>query len=55
MKAAPTVLQSTVPTDLGQFLLTHDSSRQRHTWIKPEAAITFKMLLMMSDNIARNM
>jgi len=33
----------------------HDSSRQRHMWIKPEAVITVKMLLMMSENIARNM
>jgi len=32
----------------------HDSSRQRHTWIKLEAVITVKMLLMMSDNIAWN-
>jgi hypothetical protein len=31
-----------------------DSSR-RHTWIKPEAVITVKMLLMISENIARNM
>ena len=32
-----------------------DSSRQRHTWIKPEAVITVKMLLLMSENIAPNM
>ena len=38
-----------------QFLLNHDSSRPRHTWIKPEAVITVKMLLMMSENVARNM
>jgi len=31
------------------------ASRQRHTWIKPEAVITVKMLLMMSGNIDRNM
>ena len=30
-------------------------SRQQHTGIKPEAVITVKMLLMMSENIARNM
>ena len=34
--------------------LSHDSSRQRHTWIKPEAVITVKMLLMMNDNMAWN-
>jgi len=33
----------------------HDSSRQRRTWIKPEAVITVKMFLMMSENIAQNM
>jgi len=35
-------------------LSTADSSRQRHTWIKPEAVITVKMLLMINENIARN-
>ena len=34
--------------------LSHDSSRQ-HMRMKPEAVITVKMILMMSDNIARNM
>ena len=33
----------------------HDSSRQRLTRIKPEAVNTVKMLLMMNENIARNM
>jgi len=37
-----------------QFPLGHDSSRQRQTWVKPEAVITVKMLQMMSDSIARN-
>jgi len=32
-----------------------DSSRQRHTWTILEAVNTFQMLLMMSENIARNM
>jgi hypothetical protein len=31
------------------------AAASRHTWIKPEAVITVKMLLMMSENIARNM
>jgi len=31
------------------------SSLQRHTWIKPEAVIIVKMLLIMSENITRNM
>jgi len=31
------------------------SSRQRHTWIKPEAVITIKIIPIMSENIARNM
>jgi len=35
--------------------LSHDSSRQQHIWMKPEAVITVKMLLMMNNNIARNM
>jgi hypothetical protein len=35
--------------------LSHNSSRQRQTCVKPEAVITVKKLLMMSDNIARNM
>jgi len=30
-------------------------SRQRHTWIIPEAVNTVKMLLIMSENIAQNM
>jgi hypothetical protein len=28
---------------------------QQYMWMKPEAVITVKILLMMSDNIARNM
>jgi len=32
-----------------------DISRQRHTCVIPEALHTVKMLLMMSENIARNM
>jgi hypothetical protein len=35
--------------------LSLDISRQRHTWIIPEAVNTVKMLLMMSENITRNM
>jgi hypothetical protein len=35
-------------------ILCHGSSRQRRTWIKPEAVTTVKMVLMMSENIARN-
>jgi len=35
--------------------LSHDSSWQWQTWVKPEAVITVKILLMMSDNIAQNM
>jgi hypothetical protein len=38
-----------------RLLLSHVSSRQHHMWIKTEAVITVKMLLMMRDNIARNM
>ena len=37
------------------WLLSHDSSRQQHMWMKPEAVITVKMLLMMGDNIDLNM
>jgi hypothetical protein len=33
----------------------HGGSRQKRTYIKPEAVVTVKMLLMMSENIARNM
>jgi len=40
---------------LSQFVLIHDSSRQQHMWMKPEVVIIVKMLLMMSNNIARNM
>jgi hypothetical protein len=36
-------------------LLSSANSQQRHTWIKPEALITVKMLLIMSENITRNM
>jgi len=39
----------------GQFQLTHDTNRPRHTWIIPEAENAVYMLLMMSENIARNM
>jgi hypothetical protein len=35
--------------------LSLDTSRQRHIWIIPEAVNAVKMLLMMSENIARNM
>jgi len=35
--------------------MSHDSGWQRQTRVKPEAVITVWKLLMMSDNIARNM
>jgi hypothetical protein len=38
-----------------EFQLSHDSNRQQHTYVTPEAVNTVYMLLMMSDNIARNM
>jgi hypothetical protein len=38
-----------------KFLLSHDSSRKRHTRVNPETVNRVKMLLMMSENIARNM
>jgi hypothetical protein len=41
--------------DLSQSLICHDSSRQQYMWMKSETVITVKTLLMMSDNIARNM
>jgi len=37
------------------FTLRYINSRQQHMWMKREAVITVKMLLMMSHNIARNM
>ena len=40
---------------MAQFPLSHVGSLQRQTWVEPEAVITVKMLLMTSDNIARNM
>ena len=36
------------------FQLSHDTNRQRHTCVIPEAVNTVQMLLMMSENIARN-
>jgi len=36
------------------FLLNHDSSRPRYACVIPEAVIRIKLLLMMSENIARN-
>jgi hypothetical protein len=39
----------------GQFPLSHETSRQRLKCIIPEAVNTVRMLLVMSENIARNM
>ena len=39
----------------GDFQLAPATSRQRHGCIIPEAANTVQMLLIMSENIARNM
>jgi hypothetical protein len=38
-----------------QFQLSHDTNRQQHTCVIPEAVNTVYMLLMMSENVARNM
>ena len=38
-----------------QFQLSHETSRQRLTCITPETVNTVQMLLMMRENIARNM
>jgi len=36
------------------FQHSHDTSRQRHTGVIPEAVITVKMLPIVRENIARN-
>jgi len=38
-----------------EFQLSHNTNWQQHMCVIPEAANTVKMLLMMSENIARNM
>ena len=49
------VLTVITASGFSQSQLSHDSSRQHYMWMKPEAVNTVKILLMMSDNVARNM
>jgi hypothetical protein len=37
-----------------EYQINHDSSRPQHTWIKAETVMKVKLLLMVSENIARN-